>query len=393
MTAAPGMAVRKAGPYHEPSAATEQLVTWLKRDALPFWFEKGWDAKRGGFHEAFFFDGSPDTLVLRSTAVQWQLIYVCAQAWQLGWGDGIKLACRGVERMLEKAWAPDGQPGFVHMLSPSGSVADAQRDSIDHAYAIMALTALTRATGNSRIRALLDMVMGFVESHLTDAKGEPIDTLPMGDQRLQATVIALLSAQLDAMEHLAHPEASLRATRLRRLLERVLMDKASGLLPEAYDMAWKPIQQEDSASVAVTAHLAEWTVLIRRYERLFAQQASPLGTHFLGAALRATEQEHGFLLDAINTNHMVVSGKRSLSGQSALVRAWLAQAESGVDRADEAADQLIENVMAKFLSGPFAGGWYEKLGASGDVSIDTVPASGLFQLFLMAQEARRVLGT
>lgn len=392
MTAATGMAQRKAGPGRLPSAASEQLVAWLKRDALPFWFEKGWDAKRGGFHETFFFDGTPDTLVLRSTAVQWQQIYVCTQAWQLGWGDGIRLACRGLERMIEKAWAPDGQPGFVHMLAPNGSVADPQRDTIDHAYAIMALTALARATGDAKIRALLDMVMGFVETALTDAAGDLRDSLPDGDHRHQATTLAMLAALLGAVEHLSHPEAALRATRYRRLLERALLDKTTGLLPEAYDHAWRPIRDENDASVVIPAQMAEWTAIIRRYERLYGQPASPLATHFLGAALRAAEPKHGFLIDAINTGQEVVSGTRSLASQSALIRAWLAQAEAGIDRADEAADPLIEALISTYLSGPFRGGWYEKFNASGDVSIDTVPASGLFQVFLVAQEARRYYG-
>lgn len=392
MTAATGMAQRKAGPRRLPSAASEQLVTWLKRDALPFWFEKGWDAKRGGFHEAFFFDGTPDTLVLRSTAVQWQQIYVCTQAWQLGWGDGIRLACRGLERMIEKAWAPDGQPGFVHMLAPDGSVADPQRDTIDHAYGIMALTALARATGDAKIRALLDMVMGFVETALTDAAGDLRDGLPDADRRHQATTIAILTALLGAVEHLSHAEAALRATRHRRLLERVLLDKTTGLLPESYDHAWKPIRDENDASVVLPAQMAEWAAIIRRYERLYGQPASPLATHFLGAALRAAEPRHGFLIDAINTEQEVVSGTRSLAAQSALIRAWLAQAEAGIDRADEAADPLIDALTSTYLSGPFRGGWYEKFNASGDVSIDTVPASGLFQVFLIAQEARRYYG-
>ena len=87
-----------------------------------------------------------------------------------------------------------------------------------------------------------------------------------------------------------------------------------------------------------------------------------------------------------------MSGTRSLASQSALIRAWLAQAEAGIDRADEAADLLIEALISTYLSGPFRGGWYEKFNASGDVSIDTVPASGLFQIFLVAQEARRYYG-
>lgn len=377
---------------HDSSAAmqpSERLVAWLRHDALPTWLEKGWDAKKGGFHEAFFFDGSPDTLVLRSTAVQWQQIYIFASAWHYGWCDGMRLALRGVERMIEKAWAPDGKPGFVHMLSPSGTVAEAQRVAIDHAYAIMALTALTRATGDPKLRALLDMVIGYVDSTLTDAQGYPRESDGSDDRHSQATILALLQAYLCAVESLGHAEAALRATRLRRLLETTLLDKANGTVAEAYDYGWKPISEDANGAVVIPGHMAEWTCLLRRYERLYAQKASPLGTHFLGAALRATEPTHGFLMDAITSEYQIVSAKRSLWAQSALIRAWLAQAEAGVERAHETSDQLIEAFMETFLSGPFTGGWYEKFGVSGDISIDTVPSSALFNIFLIAEDSCR----
>lgn len=373
------------------SPSVRQFVKWMQRDALPFWITKGWDTRRGGFHERFFFDGMADDLVLRRTRVQWRQIYVLAHASELGWCDGLRLAFRGLEHLVEKAWAPDGAPGFVHILQPDGSVAEAKRDAYDHAFAILALTWLAKATGDAQVRALLDLVMGFCENALSDENGFLREAIPDELPRRQNPHMHMLEAMLAAVETLSHPEAALRATRYRRMLEKTFLDRSTGLLLEYYDQDWRPII-EGEASIVEPGHMAEWVWLIRKYERLFGQKSSPLGTHLLGAALRAAEPEYGFLIDEIDSAQQVRLSSRRLWPQTELIKAWLAQAESGVERAEESAETLIEHLLATYLSGPFAGGWYDSYSEAGEISIDTVPASSFYHIFLAAAEADRVLG-
>lgn len=386
-----GMAQSGTRRLRGPSVATRQLVTWMKRDALPFWSTKGWDARRGGFHERFFFDGTADDLVLRRTRVQWRQIYVLAHASELGWCDGLRLAFQGLERMLEKAWAPDGAPGFVHILAPDGSVAEGKRDAYDHAFAVLALAWLARTTGDAQVRALLDLVLAFCEEKLTDANGYLREAIPDEFPRRQNPHMHMLEAMIAAVETISHPEAAMRATRYRRMLEKTFLDRATGLLLEYFDANWRPVV-EDEASVVEPGHMAEWVWLIRKYERLFGQKASPIGTHLLGAALRAAEPRYGFLIDEIDSLQQVRLGSRRLWPQTELIKAWLAQYEAGVDRADEAAETLIEHLSATYLSGPFAGGWYDSYNAASEISIDTVPASTLYHIFVATAEADRLLG-
>jgi mannose-6-phosphate isomerase len=201
----------------------------------------------------------------------------------------------------------------------------------------------------------------------------------------------MLEAMLAAVETLSHPEAALRATRYRRMLEKTFLDRSTGLLLEYYDQDWRPII-EGEASIVEPGHMAEWVWLIRKYERLFGQKSSPLGTHLLGAALRAAEPKYGFLIDEIDSAQQVRLSSRRLWPQTELIKAWLAQAESGVERAEESAETLIEHLLATYLSGPFAGGWYDSYSEAGEISIDTVPASSFYHIFLAAAEADRVLG-
>jgi mannose-6-phosphate isomerase len=385
-------ALRNRQPSRGGGAAARRLVGWMQQDALPLWLRRGWDTRRGGFHERLFFDGAPDDLVRRRVRVQWRQIYVLAHASELGWTDGLKLAFQGLEHVLQRAWAPDGAPGFVHVLEPDGSVAAAKRDAYDHAFAILALAWLAKASGDAQVRALLDLVMNFVENALTDPDGFLRESIPDSKPHRQNTHMHMLEAMLAALETVDHPDAAARATRYRRMLEKTFIDRESGLLVEYFDDSWRPVL-EDDAAIVEPGHMAEWVWLIRKYERLLGQKASPLGTHLLGAALRAAEPETGFLIDEIDTALSIRLATRRLWPQTELIKAWLAQAETGADRAEDAAEALIERLLATYLSGPFSGGWFDKYDATGKVQIDTVPASSLYHVFVAAAETERVLGS
>lgn len=380
-----------SGRRSSVSASARRMVRWMKADALPFWATRGWDAKRGGFHERFFFDGTPDDLTVRRVRVQWRQIYVLAHAAELGWHNGLKLAFQGLERLLEKAWAPDGAPGFAHVLAPDGSVVESERDPCDHAFAILALCWLAKSTGDAQVRALLNLVMDYCENVLSDTEGYFIEKPEGAVLHRQNPHMHMFEAMLAATEALAHPDAPARAARYRRMLEERFLDPDSGALIEELDANWRPVTMNGAALVE-PGHMAEWAWLLRRHERQIGQKASPVATHLLGAALRAAEPQHGFLIDAIDTAQNVRSASRRLWPQTELTKAWLAQAEAGVERAEDAAEAIIEAMSGTYLSGPFPGGWIDKFGQDGAVAIDTVPASTLYHLFVATTEAERVLG-
>lgn len=375
-----------------PSAVSRKFVRWLTADSLPFWFGAGWDERRGGFHERFRFDRTPDHDAIRRVRVQWRQIYVLAHASLLGWHDGLKLALKCLEHVIQRGWGRDGRPGFVHLLNPDGSVADARRDTYDHAFAVLALAWLARASGDAQVRALLDLVLGFIEQNLTDEAGFLLEGLPPELPRRQNPHMHMFEAMLALVETLQHPEGMMNAARYRRMLDKAFIDRDTNFLVEHFDDRFQPLKVDGVAAVE-PGHMVEWVWLIRKYERLSGGKPSPLGTHLIGAALRTAEGEHGFLIDQMNSAGRIVSATRRLWPQTELIKAWLAQAEIGTDRADETAETLIEALMASYLSGPFRGGWYDQYDASGAVIAEFVPASTLYHVFLAAAECDRLLGS
>jgi mannose-6-phosphate isomerase len=374
-----------------PSAVVREFTGWMKRDSLPFWSISGWDEKHGGFHERFDFKASPDVSAPRRTRVQWRQIYVLAHASMLGWTDGLRLAFKGLERLLARAWSPDGSPGFVEVLNPDGSVLSARRDSYDHAFALLALGWLSRASGDAQVRTLLDVVLAFVRENLTDPKGFLLESLPPALPRRQNPHMHMFEAMLALAETVGHPDALKEAARYRRMLERTFIDRKSRLLLEFFGDDWKAVE-ENGASIVEPGHMAEWVWLLRKHDQMLNQPPTPLATHFLGSALCAAEPVHGFLIDEIDTLSQPRKLTRRLWPQTELIKAWLAQARTGADRADEAAERLIERMMKTYLAGPFAGGWIDQFDAQGEPAVALVPASSLYHVFVAAAEADHVLG-
>lgn len=369
------------------SAVARRLRSQLVTEILPFWLEKGWDKRRGGFHERFFFDRTPDTLVVRATLTQFRQINALALAAELGWRDGLRQAFQGLEYMLEHAWGPDGKPGIAHILAPDGAATDLRRDPSDHAAAIIAMTTLAKVSNDAQVASLLRLVISYVETAFHDQEGrlKPDEAGDHAVRRVEG-YIELMVAMLWAHGQLGTPKALERATRYRRFLETMLVDADTGMMPEFLDVRFGPLMDGESFLVS-PGRMAQAASAIRRFEQLSGLSPSPLATHLLGAALRACAPATGFLLESIDSHGTVHDSHTRLGAQCSLARAWLTQAENGIDGAREAGEAMIEAIADRFLVPPFPGGWIDRLDSQGKPAIDTVPAASLNAIVALAVAA------
>src|SRR3979411_3313657 len=121
---AEGFTDAAAGP-----ADSRDIVARLKlrmiAHALPLWSGEGWDPISGGFVDRLDQDGRADRAAPRRILVQARQIYCFAKAAQMGWyPQGREIALKGLDHLLTTAKAPDGRPGYVHLLAPDGAVLD-----------------------------------------------------------------------------------------------------------------------------------------------------------------------------------------------------------------------------------------------------------------------------
>lgn len=369
------------------------LKHWMCDEALPFWSTAGFDQRRGVFYERMHPDGSPDDVAPMRVRVQFRQIYTLSHAAVLGWlpqGGAIALdAWQGIARRF---YRPDGAAGFVHVLGADGTVVDDRRDSYDHAFAVLALGWLARATGDTGVLALVDDVLAFVDAELTDPLGALLEGKPPALPRRQNPQMHWFEAMLGLHESIGHPSALRRAALHRDLFETRLYDAEHGTVGEYFTDSWERASGAAGDSVE-PGHQAEWTWLLRSHERLAGLDASPVASRLLDKVLASADPNSGLLVDEVDRDLRILRGTRRSWLQTELSKAWIAEAEVGRPGAADAAMAALQVLRERYLQQPFRAGWIDQLGADLRPVEGSVPSSILYHVFLAVAEAERVLGT
>jgi mannose-6-phosphate isomerase len=363
----------------------------MKGTVLPYWAAEGYDAATGLFQERLFPDGRPDAGAVRRVRVQARQIYVYAHAAVIGWcPEGAALALGAYDRLVEIGHAPDGQGGFVHSVTPDGQVVSPLRDAYDHAFLVLAFAWLLRATGEARIRNVLEVVLGFVDAEMTAADGSLLEGVPPSLPRRQNPQMHWYEAMLALMEA-GFPGAAERAARHRTLFETRLYDAATGSLGEYFTDDWAPVPGCEG-TILEPGHHAEWVWLLRRHEALAGLPRSPLAGVLLTEAMRWVAPENGLLVDEVLRGGGVHRGTRRTWLQTELAKAWLSEVELGTAGAAERARRALAGLDRHFLRQPIEAGWLDRIDEQGQPLPGLIPASALYHVFLALVEAERVLG-
>ena len=78
---------------------------------------------------------------------------------------------KGLDYLLAKAKSPDGRPGFVHLLDSDGSTMNAMRDSYDHAFVLLALSAVFQLGRDAQVRNEIESLLAFIDRDLRSPNG------------------------------------------------------------------------------------------------------------------------------------------------------------------------------------------------------------------------------
>ncbi len=373
-------------------AITERLKTWMVDEVLPFWADTGIERQSGAFHERLTEAGTPDLSVPRRVRVQARQIYVYAHAAVLGlYPGGASVALRAFDRLMATAHAPDGRSGFVHLLHPDGSVANPLRDSYDHAFIVLACAWLARATGEPRVRQVLDGTLDYIARDLTASDGTLYEGDPRTLPRRQNPQMHWFEAALALDEALGHPAARRLARRSFEHLESHLYDPATETIGEYFDDEWRPMPGQEG-QVIEPGHLAEWVWLLRKAEGVLGRSTADLSGRLLTRALRFQDERLGLLVDEATRDGRITRPTRRSWLQTELAKAHLAQADRGDPAASLQASAALENLEAHYLGKPFRAGWIDQLDEAGTPLPAPVSASTFYHIFVAICEADRVIG-
>lgn len=375
---------------HDANSQSDSVtVARMRMDhALMEWFAKGWDPVADGFVERFDRDGNADLAANRRVRVQARQIYCFAKAAHLGWYPaGADIARRGLNYILAKAKAPDGQPGFVHLLDSSGSVLNPLRDTYDHAFILLALATVYQLDRDVKVRAEIDSLMHFIDNHLRSPDGGYVEGIPASMPRRQNPQMHMFEAFIAAFDATHDPAFQQRAGDIFGLFVSNLFDAKTGVLGEYFEQDWSRIEP-----VSVEpGHQAEWVWLLKQFERITGCPTGKYRAPLLEAALRYRDAT-SCLIDEGDVHGHVVKSTRRLWPQTEIIKAWLTQAESGVAGAADEARAALARLDKHYLQHPVKGGWYDQFDAEGRSLVDTIPASSFYHILCAVAEADRVLG-
>jgi mannose-6-phosphate isomerase len=378
---------------HAHAAGHGDIVGRLKSaiisDALPLWSREGWDAKAGGFVEKLHAEGNADLAAPRRVRVQARQIYCFAKAAQLGWyPEGSGIAHKGLAYLLANAKAPDGKPGFVHVLAPDGSVLNPLRDTYDHAFVLLALAAVYQLDKDAQVRAEIDSLMTFFDTQLRSPDGGYLEGVPASMPRRQNPQMHVFEALIATFDATHDQSFQARAGDLFGLFIGNLFDGQKKVLGEYFEQDWSRIEP-----VSVEpGHQAEWVWLLKGFERITGCPTAKHRGMLLESALRYRDAT-GCLVDEGDAQGNVVKSSRRCWPQTEIAKAWIAQAEGGEAGAADQARAALARLDQHYLQHPVKGGWYDQFDGEGRSVVDAIPASTFYHVLCAIAEADRVLGT
>lgn len=361
------------------------VARWLNQAALPLWADRGQDVS-GLFHERLDFDGRPDLSSMRRVRVQARQLFVFSEAAMMGWQGGAEeIVTRGLEAFVARCWAPDGAPGWAHMLSPDGSLADPTRDTYDHAFALLALASVWRYTRSDLALQMRDRTLDFIDRSLTDeVHGGLHEGLPHTLPRRANPHMHMLEAMLAWHAVTGDAEFRRRADQLVQLFVDRFYDPFSETLGEFYDEAWRG--PEVTQRVVEPGHHFEWTWLLHEAADQGCLNARAQADGLYRFGMKFGLDQHGLAIDELRANGAVARASRRTWPQTELIKALVVMARDGDLKAAARLPFTVQTLMRTYLGTPTQGLWFDQFDAQGRTLDTHAPASTFYHLVMAFRE-------
>lgn len=374
------------GALGEFAAAAGRLRAWMRGRALPLWSKHGWEEHSGAFRELLGNDGNPCTEPFRRVRVQARQIYVFAAAHLMGWdGPALDIAWRGYEHLTARAWQAEG--GWAHKLDCDGEVIDGMRDAYDHAFVLLALAWLHRATGEPGPLVWAERTLAWIDAVLVDPmhggyRESAPDVVPRRANPHMHLLEALL-ALFDATRDFAYLD---RADRLVRLFRERFFDERSASLREFFTAEWAPAAAE-AGRQREPGHHFEWAWLLDAHEaRLGGDRGAEIAALTAFADSHGTNPDTGLVHDVVDESGATISTTHRLWCQTEAIRTRLMLAARGTAGEAGKAAQLADKVFHFHLATRPEGLWNDRVDLAGRPTDEAVPASSLYHLMTLIWE-------
>jgi mannose-6-phosphate isomerase len=366
--------------------AAQRARVWLTGSALPLWGAAGVD-DTGAFHERLHFDGRPDLQSNRRLRVQARQLYVFSEAAVRGWWAPARgVAERGFEAMVRDGWSPDGEPGFIHMMTPDRRPLDLKRDTYDHAFALFALAWYYKATARSEALLMAHRILDLLETQLADPiNGGFVESRPPALPRRSDPHMHLLEAMLEWTDATGEARFLQVAARMVALFKARFFDRDTGTLREFFAADLAPAEGAPGRAV-YPGHHFEWTWLLAWAKTLGAGDAKAEADILYDYAARHGLDDAGLAIDECDRQGRQVRSSRRAWPQTELIKGHITKARECVPGAADAAARVAMTFLDTYLATDVPGLWMDQFDAQGRGMTDAAPASSLYHIVVAFRE-------
>jgi mannose/cellobiose epimerase-like protein (N-acyl-D-glucosamine 2-epimerase family) len=341
---------------------------WLLADALPLWSRAGFDAANGGFREALTLHGEPHEPRRRTRSVARQ-VFVFATAAAEGFeGPWSPLAVRGFDFLAARGRRPDGL--FVAAFSPDGEVRDDTGHLYEHAFVMLAASALHRAQpDNPRWR----MEGEALRRALDVLRHAPGGYREVGDKPFQANAnMHVFEAALAWEAATGDPAWASVADEVAELALARFIDPETGVLREFFDADWAAL--EGRAGLVEPGHQFEWAWLLRRWGDLREDpRGAATARRLYEVGRRGVDPVREVAVNALWDDLSIRDGTARLWPQTERIKAAMILGE-------EADAVSAARGLARYLETPVRGVWRDKLRPDGGFVDEPAPATSFYHL-------------
>lgn len=362
---------------------------WIESALLPFWLPI-MRLPSGLFVEKLHLDGSVDTGADLRLRTQFRQVYALAHAAEMGLlprAAALAEAEAGVEALARHALSPDGKPGWAAVFRPDGSIKSPRRDLYDHAFVVLGLGWLHKATGKARYRELLETTLAAIDTALASPHGGWAESERQDVPRRQNPHMHFFEASMALYEISGEARHLARAVEIFSLFRTRFFDEARGYLVEFFDADWS-LLPDGRSDAFEPGHFVEWVWLLRRYERLTGAPVERFCRRLLVEAERIGLEADGFLCDAVDGAGRRTLDRRRLWTQTEYLKSLLVEAGKGLPGARDKAEAFAGKLLGSYIADGVPGTFIDQYDLKGTPTADHVPASIVYHLLAVVPEIR-----
>ena len=357
---------------------------WLVQDALPMWWNNGFDWQHGTWQESLDMHGVP-TDQNRRARVQGRQTYVFSQIENMEivgpWNVLVHAGMKGIFQHY-----CDSSGLLQTVLSSKAQPVDQRKKLYDQTFAILALASARREVDEAENQALSLLIKIEDNFRKPGVRGfvENCDMHPFQSNAhmhlLEAAMAWAEGCKEDGVSGLVWESLANEIVDLA--LDRFI-DHDGGFLREFFNEDWQPKEGRDG-TIVEPGHQFEWAWLLARWARFAGRpECLEAAKRLFRSGAAGVHELHGAAVNTLDDKLRQVTGDARLWPQTEWLKAALVLFEmsQGAMRPYYLnAVKAAWTALAKYLDTGKPGLWFDNLRADGQFEKNLSPASSFYHI-------------